>query len=374
MKAIYKLIAGVIFVTSLGFIIQSCTQSTAKNDKSITKSKGLTNSMKSIVTTANVTSSSVIQEIKLTGTVEALPNKQIRIPAIVSGRVTSVNVSLGDQVRKGQILARIYSSDMAAVKQEWIEAKANVDREVKEFDVAQSLFDAGLSSALELQQAKSELEAANAQLNRINQTMKLMGESDNATHIVRAPMGGTITERNITANMMLREDFEDALFTIVDLSDVWLKINVFESDIRKVKLGANVKAEALAHPGDLFEGQINKMGKLLDPETKVLDARVEIKNTEMKLLPNMAMNVTVFEELDQVALKVPSNAVVFHNNKEFIVKKNGDNFSMVNVKVMGNASNDKVYIEGDLEENDTVVSEKTLLVFNELVEAKKINQ
>lgn len=367
MNPIYKLISGLAFVGTLSGAFYSCSTSTAKNETKKEISTALTSSMKQIVTTDVVTSATLSHKIKLTGNIEALPNKQIRIPAIVSGRVTGVFVSIGDEVKKGQVLAKIYSADMAAVKQEWIEAKANVDREEKEFEVAESLFDAGLSSALEMQQAKSELEAAKAQLERVNQTLKLMGESNNATHIVRAPMSGTITEKNINKNMLLRDDFEESMFTIVNLSDVWVKINVFESDLSKVQLGAEVVAKAMAYPDEIFEGKIEKMSKMIDPETKVLSARVAMSNAENKLLPNMAMNVTVYQSSDEHVLEVPNDAIVFHNNKDFVVKKSGNAFEMVLVEVKGN-SDQKVFITGDLKENDSVVSEKALLIFSELME------
>lgn len=366
MNSIYKLISGLAFVGTLS-TFYSCSTSTPKTEEVKEVSSALSNSMKKIVTTDVVNATTLSNNIRLTGTVEALPNKQIRIPAIVSGRVTSVFASIGDDVKKGQVLAKIYSADMAAVKQEWIEAKANVDREEKEFEVAESLFDAGLSSALELQQAKSELAAAKAQLDRVNQTLKLMGESNNATHIVRAPMSGTITEKNINTNMLLRDDFEESMFTIVNLSDVWVKINVFESDLSKVKLGANVIAKAMAYPDEIFKGKIEKMSKMIDPETKVLSARVAMSNADNKLLPNMAMHVIVYQNSEEQVLEVPSNAIVFHNNKDFVVKKNGDEFKMIPVKVKGNA-NQTVFIQGDLKENDHVVSEKALLIFNELME------
>ncbi|MBD0404839.1 efflux RND transporter periplasmic adaptor subunit [Flammeovirga sp. EKP202] len=367
MKSLYKLVAGLVFAGTISLSFHSCTTSTAKTENEKETTAELSASMKKIVATEKVTSSTLSNKIRLTGTVEALPNKQIRIPAIVSGRVTNVMVAIGDEVKKGQVLAKIYSADMAEVKQEWIEAKANVDREEKEFEVANSLFDAGLSSALELQQAKSELEAAKAQLEKVNQTLQLMGESNNATHIVRAPMSGTVIEKNITANMLLRDDFEDAMFTIVNLSDVWVKINVFESDLSKVQLGAKVEAKAMAYPNETFTGKIEKMSKMIDPETKVLSARVAMSNEDKKLLPNMAMNVVVYQNFDEEVLEVPDNAIVFHNNKDYVVKKVGQEFKVVPVTVKGNNDN-KVFISGDLKSNDHVVSEKALLLFNELME------
>ncbi|NME67230.1 efflux RND transporter periplasmic adaptor subunit [Flammeovirga aprica] len=367
MKSLYKFVAGLVFAGTISLSFHSCSTSTAKTENKKETTTELSSSMKKIVATEAVTSSTLSNKIRLTGTVEALPNKQIRIPAIVSGRVTNVMVAIGDEVKKGQVLAKIYSADMAEVKQEWIEAKANVDREEKEFEVANSLFDAGLSSALELQQAKSELEAAKAQLEKVNQTLKLMGESSNATHIVRAPMSGTIIEKNITANMLLRDDFEESMFTIVNLSDVWVKINVFESDLSKVQLGAKVEAKAMAYPNETFTGKIEKMSKMIDPETKVLSARVAMSNEDKKLLPNMAMNVVVYQNFDEEVLEVPDNAIVFHNNKDYVVKKVGQEFKVVPVQVKGN-NDGKVFISGDLKSNDHVVSEKALLLFNELME------
>ncbi|WP_281616410.1 efflux RND transporter periplasmic adaptor subunit [Flammeovirga sp. SubArs3] len=374
MKSIYKVIFSIILTTTIGLLIITNHNSTAKDSggKDKPSSNSLSKSMEKIVTTEAVSLAPLTNKVKLTGTVEALPNKQISIPAIVSGRVTAVYASQGDQVKKGQILAKIYSSDMAEVKQEWIEAKANVDRETKEFEVAESLFEAGLSSKLEIQQAKSELEAANAQLDKVNQKLKLMGESNNATHIVRAPISGTVTERNITTNMLLREDFEEALFTVVDLSDVWVKINVFESDIKKVKLGANVKAQAMAYPDEVFEGEIKKISKFIDPETKVMSARVAVNNQHGLLMPNMAMNITVTEDKEENVFAVAENAVVFHNNKEFVVKAKNNEYSILPVTVLGENDHKKVLVRGDLKAQDFVVSEKALLLFNELIQNQDI--
>ncbi|MBB3700455.1 efflux RND transporter periplasmic adaptor subunit [Flammeovirga yaeyamensis] len=369
MKNIYKIFLPVLSIAFLIGMVMKFGILNAKTQEIDTTSSlnELTESMKKMIKTQKVKSDFMQHITQLTGNVEAVPNQQISVPAIVSGRVTDVVVDLGDQVKKGQVLAKIYSSDMAEIQQEWIEAKANVDRETKEYEVAKSLFDAGLSSTLEIQQAKSELEAANAQLEKVNQKMKLMGNTNSATHIVRAPISGTITEKSISPNMIIKEDHDEALFTVVNLQKVWVKMNVFESDIQYIEMGSDIQASALAYPDRVFTGKVEKISKFIDPETKVMHARVAIPNQEGLLMPNMAMNIQVIQKTNEEVFAVNENAVVFHNNKDFIVKKNGESYSIMEVKVKGSNQFGDTLIEGNLVHGEEVVTEKALLLFNDLI-------
>ncbi|OHX66836.1 efflux RND transporter periplasmic adaptor subunit [Flammeovirga pacifica] len=369
MKNIYKFFLPLFSIFFIIGLVLKYDILKAKNPskKVETTSVYLTESMKKMIKTVKIKSDFMQHITQLTGNVEAVPNQEISVPAIVTGRVTNVLVDLGDQVKKGQVLAKIYSSDMAEIQQELIEAKANVDRETKEHEVAQSLFDAGLSSTLEIQQAKSELEAANAQLKKVNQKIKLMGSTNGATHIVRAPISGTITEKTISPNMIIKEDYDESLFTVVNLSNVWVKMNVFESDIQYIELGADIEASALAYPNRTFNGKVEKISRFIDPETKVMHARVAISNKDGLLMPNMAMNISVIQKTNEEVFAINDNAVVFYNNKDFIVKKNEDSYSIQQIQVMGKNQYGETLIKGDLVHDEEVVTEKALLLFNDLI-------
>ncbi|RZK29372.1 MAG: HlyD family efflux transporter periplasmic adaptor subunit, partial [Hymenobacter sp.] len=179
-------------------------------------------------------------------------------------------------------------------------------------------------------------------------------------------------ERNINPGVQLRPDNATPLFTISDLSRVWIMLNVYESDIEALKLGQQVSISALAYPDKTFTGTITNISNAVDPDTRVLQARVELANPQGLLKPDMfctvSLNLTNTTPSGK-QLAVNPKSVIFSQDKYFVIKQNGPGkYGIVPVQVVSSTP-EYSYIEtkpGLLKQGDQVVTEGSLLLYNDL--------
>ncbi|MGH9370904.1 MAG: efflux RND transporter periplasmic adaptor subunit, partial [Vicinamibacterales bacterium] len=183
-----------------------------------------------VVTT--VSSSESAADIRLPGVVEPNAYKQVAVTPLVAGRVTRVSAELGAQVRRGHALAQIYSPQLAEAQTKYVSAKAMLEAHDRELHRTEKLVELGAASRQELERMHAEHAAQTAAVQSARSELELLGvpastidalESGanvNATTSVPAPIDGIVTER--TANVGLNVDQATALFTVVDLSTVWI--------------------------------------------------------------------------------------------------------------------------------------------------------
>jgi cobalt-zinc-cadmium efflux system membrane fusion protein len=188
---------------------------------------------------------------------------------------------------------------------------------------------------------------------------------------VKAPASGFVVERNINPGVQLRPDNATPLFTISDLSRVWILLNVYETDIAQLKMGQQVSIQALAYPDKAFTGTITNISNAVDPDTRILQARVELANPDGLLKPDMFCTVSLNLKNTPAGkqLAVNPKAVIFSQDKYFVIKQSGPNkYDIVPVTVVSSTSNYS-YVEtkpGLLKQGDQVVTEGSLLLYNDL--------
>lgn len=171
--------------------------------------------------------------------------------------------------------------------------------------------------------------------------------------------------------MQIRSDNGNSIFTISNLSDVWVLINIYESDIDAVKTGQSVNITTLAYPGKIFQGVIQNISQVLDNDSKVLQARVVLPNPGNLLKPDMfcTIRMTAGKEIYGKTVKmlaVNPKAVIFSQDKYFVIQDNGKGkYTTVPVEVIRSTSKYS-FVRGNLKEGDLIVTEGALLLFNEL--------
>lgn len=334
----------------------------------------LTETMEQLTTVSKVEKSIGVNNIKLNGKVSAVEDARIDIPAMVSGKVNKVLVKRGDQVKKGQVLAIIQSSEITELKNELITAQNNVSREKSEYAAALDLFESGLLSQLEMSTAKGELKIAESELQSAQHKMNILGAHDGDTYRVVSPIDGIIEARNINSKAFIGEDFEEAMFTVTNLDEVLVELNVPESNIRYIREGLQVVMKSLSYPDLNFNGEINRVVRVLNPESKVLKAKVILQNSDHLLLPEMFLEAIVTITSAHELTTIPSNAIVFSEGNDYVVIKNTDgNFVNRAVKVWSK-NGAKAYIESGLNPNENVVSTYPLLIFSELENRAKYGE
>ncbi len=306
-----------------------------------------------------------MDEFAAVGEVSFDENNVIRVYPIVSGSVSKVNVSLGDYVKRGNILATILSTDISTYQRDYNIAKANY--EVAESNLVRSteLYKSGMLSSKEYAESQKDFSNSFSEFNEKKQILELYGGSEkelDAMFRVVAPRSGYIVERNINEGTQIRNDNATNIFTISDLETIWVWANVHESDMAKVKEGDLVTVKTIAYPDKEFKGTIKKIGTMLDPQSRVIRVRTELVNKDGLLKPEMFANVIITPKNFVKVLAVPQSAIVLENNNYFVMKEVGHNvFEKMQIKVGKNYDHNTEVIAG-LKEGDHIISEGSLFV------------
>jgi cobalt-zinc-cadmium efflux system membrane fusion protein len=292
----------------------------------------------------------------------------VRIFPIVSGSVERVYFSLGDYVRKGQLMATILSTDISTYQRDFSIAKSNLEVATKNRDRVKALHTSNFASDKDLQIAENEFANAQAEFVGKKQILKLFGgnsQSSDAVYNVYAPRSGYLVERKVNEGTQIRTDNADALFTLSDLRTIWVQANVYESDYARVKLGDEVEATTIAFPNDVFRGKVEKINSILDSESRVIRVRTELSNPGEKLLPGMFATIHIIPARKTQAIAVPESAVFLEKNEPFVVVTKGSALIKVKIKT-GLHYGTMMEVQSGLAEGSVVVTTGALLVANEI--------
>lgn len=305
----------------------------------------------------------VSEGIHLTGSIESNPDKVVDYVSLVSGIITKTSFSLGDRVQKGQVLAELKSASLTELQSESQSVNAQIKIAERKLTSVQSMFADGIASQRELTEAQNELEILKAQKTRAASNMSLYNASDaKGVFQIKAPASGIITEKNISTGTQIT-DGTGSLFTVADLTEIWVMVNVYATNVRNVEVGMDVNITTLSYPDETFHGRITNLSQILDEEARVLKARVVLPNPNFKLKPGMLVDVTTNKKTGSEALSVPTDALVFDNNQNYVVVYK-DNCNVAIKKVNVVASNyGTTFFSGDLQTTDKIISKNQLLVY-----------
>lgn len=349
-----------LLVISSSLTLASCS-SKGGNESATTQKEAASKEVK----TVKAKKTTQKGELKLTGKVDYNPNSVIKYVPLVSGVVTKTYFSPGDKVKKGQTLLDIRSSELSELQAELQVQQDEVEIASRELKSAQSMYDDNMLSERDLIEAKAKLRQAKNALQKAKDDIKIIGESrGNGIFSVKAPMDGYITESNVSSGTNVTAE-SDPIFTIADLSKVWVIGNVYANNLKFVKEGMPVHVSILSHGNELFDGKINQLSQVFDSEEKVLKARIEMDNKDLKFKPEMSATIYLDEEMPIEMLSVPSNALVFDMNKYYLVVNNNGTFESKEVVPSGHY-NDETYISSGINEGDEIVVENQLLIHSGL--------
>lgn len=326
----------------------------------------LSDTMLKRIEISDVKTEPVRAELKLTGKVVADENKLVEIYPLVGGNVAEVNTELGDYVRKGQTLAVIKSGEVADFERQLIDAQSDLLVAQKNLHVAEDLYDSKLTSERDVLAARNEVNKAQAELERIKEIFSIYGIDKKAEYEVRAPISGFVIEKKVNRDMQLRSDKADNIFTIAEISDVWVNANVYETDIALIRERMNAEVRTLSYPDTLFEGHIDKIYNILDPQTKTMKVRIRLANTGYMLKPEMNATITIRYNEAGIKNAVPSSAVIFDKSKTYVmVFKDKNNIETREVSVYKQVGA-TTYINTGIKEGEKVISKNQLLIYDAL--------
>jgi len=257
-------------------------------------------------------------------TVEADPAKLARIFPPLPGRVLDVHVRFGERVEKGQPLLTLNAPDLVAAQSDYLRARASLQQAERTVARQKDLVAHKIGAQRELEQAETDRDLAQAEIQRTTTRLKLLGSDPGQLGkplVVRAPVSGRVIDLAVAVGEF-RNDPNAALMTVADLSTVWLTASVQERDLRRVQERDEAQAAFAAYPGETFNGRVLFVGDLLDLDTRTVKVRVAFPNPEARLKPGMFATVS-FTGPPTAEVIVPTTALLLEGNKTYVFARLG---------------------------------------------------
>lgn len=305
-------------------------------------------------------------DLSFSAKITADEERKAELFPMVSGTLHQVAVKLGDQVQKGQVLATLGSAEMAGFNKEVISSSAELRNAQRNLKQAEELFSSGLSSARELEEAKNDVLVKQAEDKRARAILKLNGGNNNGNYVISSPLSGFIIEKNVNSKMQVRADNDKNMFTVADLSTVLAMINIYESDISRIREGDEVKISILSYPEQEFFGKIDRIYNILDNESKVMNARVSIANPHFLLKPGMMATVKISARSGINLPVVNSRGIIFDENRNYVLVLDAANKVRIQEVEIGRKTADKAYISKGLEAGDRIIASRQVFLYESL--------
>ncbi len=301
---------------------------------------------------------------EVVGRIEANDRLVTRIGASVTGRVTDVLVEIGDRVQSGQALARVASPELAQAQMAYLRAhsaSALADRAVER---ARQLFQADVIGSAELQRRESEQAVARAEKRALQDQLRLLGIPAEALAQLReqgtlhphatvvSTLSGVVIERKVSNGQVAQPG--DPLFTVADLSRVWVVGELPEQTARTVSVGQRVDIEVPALGARQLSGKIVYVGDTVSPETRTVPIRTQVDNLGRELKPQMLATMRIRGE-SQRLLTVPQDAVIRENDRDHVYRRIGDGLYRYTPVELGPQQNEWRPVRQGLAEGDPVV-------------------
>jgi len=308
-------------------------------------------------------------ELNVTGVVNPDVSRQVPVPSLATGRIVEIDARLGDEVKKGQLLFKVRSSDIAGAFSNYRQAVKNEELTKLQLNRANILFEHGAipKSAQEIAQNAEDdnlvvLETAKEQLG-------LLGvDPAHPTGIVEvfAPVSGTITDQEITNQSAVQSYTAPNPFTISDLSRVWIICDVWENNMSQVHIGEYADIHLAAYPNRVLKGRIGNILPIIDPNIRTAKVRLEVENPGLMRI-GMFVTATFHGQTMEKRATVPATAILHLHDREWVYAPLGNARFRRQEVVAGNMLPDNIQeVVSGLKPGDQVVTRA--LVFQNTVE------
>jgi len=230
----------------------------------------------------------------------------------VTGRITKILAQPGERVKKEQALCVLQSPDLGSAVSDLAKAQATLLTAEKDWRRQRELYEVHAASQRDYENAESTYRNAKAEMERAQRKARLLrnagGDQVTQEFVLRAPIDGQVIMRGANPGLEIQGQYSGGaaveLFTIGELDQVWVLADVFEMDLPRVKMGAQVTVNVLAYPNDSFTGQVEWISGALDPISRTAKVRCSIKNSDSKLRPEMFGTATIAVDPDsKLAIK-----------------------------------------------------------------------
>lgn len=259
-------------------------------------------------------------QLKATATISPDISKSVPVISLATGRVVEIKARLGDVVKKGQVLLRVESADLAGAFSDYRKAVADEQLARTQLDRSKELYGRGAISLNDLQVAQDTEDKANVDLENTTEHIHVLGgDLTNPSDIVdiRAPISGVITDQQVTNAAGVAGLTAPNPFTISDLSTVWVLCDVYENDLPTVRLGDTAEVRLNAYPDRTFAGRVSNIGPVLDPNIRTAKVRIEVRNPGLMRV-GMFATATFHGQKTETFAAVPATAVLHLHDRDWV--------------------------------------------------------
>jgi len=297
--------------------------------------------------------------LNVTGVVQPDIARSVPVISVAAGRVVEVKARLGDTVKKGQLLLKVQSNDVAGAHQTY--RKALNDELLARLNLQRQtiLYDKGAVAKSALEQAEDVAKNAQADLDAAIEQLRTLGiDKDHPSGIVNivAPISGIITDQQITNASGVQGLGSPNPFTISDLSYVWIICDVYENDLDAVRVGEFADIHLSAYPNQVLKGRIDNILPVLDPNIRTAKVRLEVANPGMMRV-GMFVTATFYGKQTQTYAAVPAAAILHLHDREWVYAPLGNgHFKRMEVVTGKMLPNNMQAVVSGMKPGDQVVS------------------
>ena len=310
-------------------------------------------------------------ELKTTGSVNTDVSRNIPVISLASGRIVEIDARLGDTVSKGQLLLKIQSQDIAQAFSDYRQAVADEELAKAQLDRAKILLEKGAIAKKDEEVAEDAEVKARVTTETAVEHLRVLGaDMSHPSSIVEihAPVSGVITDQQVTAAAGVKTlDNSPNLFTISDLSKVWIICDVYENDMSFVHLGEYADIHLNAYPNVVLAGRVDNIAPAMDPNIRTAKVRLEVDNPGL-LRFGMFVTATFHGMQKEIHATVPATAVLHLHDRDWVYAPAG-NGQFRRIEVQGGSM-----LPGGLQEIATGIKPGDRVISNALVLQTTVEQ
>jgi cobalt-zinc-cadmium efflux system membrane fusion protein len=302
----------------------------------------------------------ISEQLTLTATIRPNQERIAHVAPRVPGRVVRVPANLGDAVKAGQTLAVLDSLEVGEAHSAWLQARTAQALAKADFERAEALHGEQIIARKDHLRAHAEYEKSKAALAAAGDRLRMLGVSPApavdgqavSAFPLTTPFAGTVIEKHAILGELAQPD--KPLFTVADLSKLWIEANLFEKDLGRVSVGAEAAVTVAAYPDVTFAGKLTYIAAVVDKETRTVPARVEVANADGRLKPEMFATAAIRTGGKGKGLLLPEEAVVLLQGQPTVFVEEHGGFEP-RVVELGDKLRGKVVVRNGLKAGERVV-------------------
>lgn len=319
------------------------------------------------------------EELQLPGTVSYDMNSVAKVGSRVSGRIVQVFVKEGEHVKKSTALASIQSVELGTTEANYLKARARLEALKVQADRAKDLYERKVTSAKEYEMSLMDYKSVKAEMETSRNALENLGLNDaeitnleggkyNSKNLyIRTPISGTVTVREAIIGQAVNA--RDNLFTVADLSVLWINLEVYEKDLASIRMGNEAKVIPIGSKDESLKAVVSHVGDVIDPIKKTAEIRLEVRNSKGRLRPGQSVTATVVGAMVESSVNkakvIPSDCIHKIEGENYIFVRNTDgSFSAKKIGV-GKIYDNWVEITSGVESGEAIVEEGSFVLKSE---------